>query len=99
MNTNTDRRAAILCSHVASRQRPILCAERGDPLDAADSGWQFLCNVATEENPSDAKVWAVSEVLDIEPTLAPFIDLPPGTRIVRENIGAPWRRVTPEADR
>jgi hypothetical protein len=83
-------RAAILCGHVATGRFPILYAARDTPLEEVDSGWQFVCN-KHEEDLSEAKVCSVLEVLEIEPSLAPFIHLPPGTKIIRDSAELPWK--------
>jgi hypothetical protein len=71
---------------------PILLAVRSEPLEEVDSGWQCLCNSVLDESLSGAKVWLVEEVLEIEPSLAPFIHLPPGTNLIRESPQDRWRQ-------
>lgn len=91
MNQKTDdRRAAILCSHVAEGAFPILRAVRDEPEMDEDSGWQFLCCQFEEEDPDSAKVWLICEVLENDPTLLDYIDLPPGTVLTRQNKQEPW---------
>jgi len=80
--------AAIVCDHVALFDEPILRAVRDEPLEEVDSGWQFLCG--GDSHSTNAKIWAVHEVLSREPTLAPFIDLPPGTSLWRESAQDEW---------
>lgn len=83
--------AVIICSHCASGEYPILMAERSTSEDdPVDTGWQFLCNVKTHDDVTDAKVWALDEVLEIEPTLEMLVTLPPGTRLVRNDKETPW---------
>jgi hypothetical protein len=81
--------AAIVCSEVANGA-PILHAERSEPEDQADSGWQFLCG-ASSENWQIAKVWAVHEVLEREPSLTHFIELPFGTVLSRSSQNTEWK--------
>jgi hypothetical protein len=82
--------AAIVCSEVANNQKPILYAERSEPEDEADSGWQFLCGISTEDW-SNAKVWAIHEVLEREPSLEPFVQLPTGTVLSRKSPTDEWQ--------
>lgn len=89
--------AAILCSHVASGERPILIAERDEPEDPADSGWQFLCG-EDHEDWREAKVWSVREILEIEQTLTPFINLEPTVRLVRLACDGDWINVPNQSD-
>lgn len=84
--------AVILCPHVASGSHSILMAVRTEPVNEADSGWQFLCNVE-EDLPEDAQVWSVSEVLQLDPSLRDYINAPPGTTIMRESNSASWKRM------
>jgi hypothetical protein len=88
--SETDQRAVILCAHVASRSLPILYARRDEPDEPADSGWQFLCYSGVDEDPDKAKVWLVDELLELDPSLAPYMDSPPGTRLFRRNPSEPW---------
>ena len=85
-----DHSAAIVCGHVATKQLPILRAVRDAPIVPEDSGWQFLCGSGEDEDPGAAKIWLVCEVLDHEPSLAPFIDYPPGTELTRRNRTSGW---------
>ena len=84
-----DRRAAIICSHVALGIHPLLRAERGEPTMLEDSGWQFICSIE-DEDASTAKVWLVCEVLELEPSLAEFMGYPPLTVLTRPNAESPW---------
>lgn len=88
--TARDYSAAIVCGHVATERLPILRAVRDAPIVPEDSGWQFLCGSVEDEDPGAAKIWLVCEVLDYEPSLAPFIDYPPGTELTRRNQTSGW---------
>jgi hypothetical protein len=86
-----DSGAAIVCRHVAKLGKPILFSARDEPTTPEDSGWQFLCNSGATEDETAAEVWAVSEVVDHEPTLAEFVESPVGTQLIRDNPDSPWR--------
>jgi hypothetical protein len=85
-----DRRAAIVCSHIALENAPIMRAVRDKPTMAADSGWQFLCATPANEEASSAKVWLVCEVLDQDTSLKPFINFPFGTVLTRKTKLDAW---------
>jgi hypothetical protein len=87
-----DNRAAIVCSHIAKDGLPILRAIRSEPLETADSGWQFLCNRGETEREEEAKVWLICKVLALEPSLSPFIDSPIDTTLVRRDTKSNWQR-------
>lgn len=87
---HNDRRAAIVCSHVAKEAYPILRAIRTEPLEPEDSGWQFLCNSGRAEVEAEAQVWLVEEVLGIEGSLSTLINCEVGTEISRESKGSAW---------
>jgi hypothetical protein len=56
-----------------------------------DSGWQFLCGTKQDsDDPTTAKVWLICEVLDYEPSLAAFMERPPGTVLTRVNGRSEW---------
>ncbi len=83
--------AAIVCAHVARNGYPVLRAQRDVPVDSDDSGWQFLCDSGEEESEGEAQVWAVSEVLQHEPTLTGLLEQAPGTALHREGPTRSWR--------
>lgn len=85
-----DKRAAIVCSHVAMDSLPILRAVRDEPEMAVDSGWQFLCGADHNDDPAMAKVWAICEVIEFDPSLSEFIDSPPGTVLTRRDRTENW---------
>lgn len=84
-----DKRASIVCSHIASGL-PMLRAIRGEPVEVADSGWQFLCDSGLDEEDDEAQVWAFFEVGEHTPSLEPYLDLPPGTIVCRTDEHSSW---------
>lgn len=82
--------AAIVCVHVAKDGRAILIAERAAPEDSADSGWQFCCGEGNEKW-EQAQVWSIQEVLDLEPSLNAFVDLPADITLTRVTAGDGWQ--------
>lgn len=84
---------AIVSADVASKAKPILMAERSDPLDEADSGWQFWGGDSDPLEPEHAQIWAVGEVLEYEPTLAAYIGMPSGTRLERSSQTESWQNL------
>lgn len=90
------RAAAIVCAHAADGD-PFLIAERGEPEDPDDSGWQFLCG-ASAEDWQMARVWSLQEVVQIEPSLMRFLSFPARTRLVRASPQAAWEIVPVDGD-
>lgn len=86
----TDKRAVIVCSHVAQGIHPVSVAVRDEPLDEADSGWQIRCDVEQHGGDDPAQVWGVYEVLELEPSLAEFVDCVPGTRLMKSKVSSKW---------
>ena len=76
MNKKHFSGAVIVCSHVASGKYPIMFAERSEPDEPPDIGWQFICDAHPHNRAEDARVWALSEILEIEPSLQPYVDHP-----------------------
>jgi len=81
--------AAIVCRDIAVNGLPIMSAERSQPEDEADSGWQFLCGNG-EEDWESAQVWAIEEVLNRERSLSNFIEFPVGTVLTRSSPNGKW---------
>ena len=94
MDTNTvksiENMAVIVCGHIASNRSSIGLAYKVEPDCSEDSGWQFFCGLNVEESPAEAKVWSVGEILAYEPSLLPFIHLPPNTRLRRTSNDSDW---------
>jgi hypothetical protein len=86
-----DLRAGIVCSHVAIDQKPILRAVRDEPTEPVDSGWQFLCGLVNHDETDSARVWAVCEILDYEPSLRQYMSYPVGTVLIRDDAASGWR--------
>jgi len=84
--------AAIVCPHIATGGHPILMAIKDEPISPEDSGWQFLCNLGVNEDENLAQVWAISEVLEVEPTLKNILNQPPGTKFMRKDKNSPWKK-------
>lgn len=86
-----DRRAAYICVHAASGDVPILLAIRDKPIDRVDSGWQFVCNSGVTETDDCVLIWAVYEVIELEPTLVEFVSMDVGTALVRCSADSKWQ--------
>jgi hypothetical protein len=84
------RNAAIICKHVSYPERPILYAARGAPVDPADSGWQFLCNLKTRHDFPSAAVWLLEKVAALDPTIRGILDAEPKTCFERSMVDVPW---------
>lgn len=88
---------AFVCWEVLHAEVPILYAVRDEPIDDDDSGWQFLCGMDIDHNAnSTPKLCGLGEVVSREPSLAPFIDHPIGTRLLRDSVNTDWKVITPE---
>lgn len=88
-NTDISHSAALICSHCASGHLPIRVARRDPPVHEVDTGWQFHCDEHdhTEDTP---QVWAIIEIVDLDPSLRDILDKPPKTSLRRETKEAPW---------
>ena len=86
-----DSGAAIVCQHVAAKGCPILLAFKNAPIEATDSGWQFLCGSDEHQDESKFQVWSCREITEFEPSINELGDLPVGSSISRVSPEAPWR--------
>lgn len=87
MDDSLDNLAAI----VSRGDEPLLYGERSEPVDDADSGWQFSAGPKGEADAAAAQVWALSEVLEREPSLRQFASLPFGTALSRASVAHDWQ--------
>jgi hypothetical protein len=76
--------AVIATAAVVEGSRPIICVTR----DLDDGGWQFLdgSRLVVEE----ARVIALSEVLELDNSIRQIADLPLGASATRRNLADGW---------
>lgn len=81
-----DRRLGVITTvHVLAGDAVLMVTH-----DADDGGWQFLCGKTNE--PSDGRIVALEEILQMDPTLAELADLPLGWIAFRAQVGVAWTR-------
>jgi hypothetical protein len=88
------KEAAFVCGHVANNHLPILQAIRTQRDFDEDSGWQFLCGCNPEEDCTSPEIWAVGEVIDLEPSLSDWIESPIKTELRRAVHNEPWQLIS-----
>lgn len=87
MDVNVENLAAI----VLGAEEPLLYAERSEPVDDADSGWQFSAYPRGGGEAAEAQVWALRELLQQEPSLRQFASFPFGTVLMRASVAEDWQ--------
>jgi hypothetical protein len=85
---------AIVSNSVANGDCIIMWAERSESVDEADSGWQFIGSSENDLDPSLSQIWAIHEVLELEPSLATYLVMPVGTKLKKQYISNSWREVS-----
>lgn len=85
-DASNDKRAAIMCKHVADEGYPILRAVFDEPETDEDSGWQFHCGTLDHNSPEDARVWLVSEVIQHDRTLKDVLEYLGSTSAYRTSL-------------
>jgi hypothetical protein len=78
--------AVFTTRHVMVARHPILYVYH----DQEDGAWQF--HSSDEITIQDAMVVALSEIVDIDPTVMELADLPLGWMAWRNNVNEPWQR-------
>lgn len=78
--------AVFTTKFVLENNQPILHVSH----DAEDGAWQFHSDDVAQE--SDARIIALSEALDIDPSIAELSDLPEGWKATRQHPSTPWKR-------
>ena len=77
----------------------IRYASRDEPINAKDSGWQFLSDRESDEyvrEHTNIIVCNVGWLADLDPTLKPILDSKIGSIFVREDKESDWEKVTDE---
>lgn len=76
--------AVFTCLHIIEENKPILYVKHDD-----DGDWQFLCggNHITE----DARIIALQEIIDIDPSVSEVSNLKCGQTAVRESEESEWQ--------
>jgi len=82
--------AVIVCEHIHNHSAGILSAYRTKPVRPEDSGWAFYCGEYEHENPDNAKVWLLREIVEHEPSLRKHVCMDPDLHIWRPNDNAEW---------
>jgi hypothetical protein len=78
--------AAITTRQVLEDHLPILRVTHYSD----DHDWAFVCG--TTDVVEDARVIAMREAFELDPTLRTIADLPPGWTAWREHVGGEWHR-------
>ena len=81
---------AILSGEIASRRQAIRYASRSQPVDEADSGWQFTAGPQYPLSLVGVQIWALGEVVKLEPSLERYMGLPAGTVLNRVGHSDVW---------
>ena len=71
---------------VLDGSEPILLVSH----DADDHSWQFIGS--SDASMADAKLVALEEIVDIDPTVLEVADLEPGWQAIRTTVGGAWTR-------
>lgn len=82
--------AVMICNHVFDGAA-ILKAAKDAPLDDTDSGWQCHCNRVDHTQETSAKFISIQELLEMEPSLEPFLAWPVGTVLERNDPSQEWQ--------
>jgi hypothetical protein len=78
--------AIFTTKHIAKNGRPILFVFH----DADDGAWQFHSDDITRSE--DMMILALSEIVEIDPTIAELADLPFGWKASRNSPLDSWKR-------
>lgn len=81
---------AIVTRNVAMGLGVIRYAQRDVPMDPRDSGWQFSEGSIDTSNPAHAQIWALDEIVQMDPSVECIIGLPWGTKAIRNGANEQW---------
>ena len=80
------RLGAIATDRVTVDGRPVGYMRRTEPVDPADSGWEFLAgdeDGAFMDDPGNHGVFAVNTIANHDPAILPYLDAPVGSVFYR----------------
>jgi len=77
---------AYVCTHVFSRERPVLLVDR------SDGDWSLVCGDMHPQNASAYCVVGIGHILDADPTLEAIPALQPEGEAERSGVEAPRQR-------
>jgi hypothetical protein len=78
--------ATLTMRQVLEGTEPILLVSH----DEDDHAWQFIGT--SDASVADAKVVALEEIVQLDPTVLEVADLQPGWQALRDFVGSPWTR-------
>jgi hypothetical protein len=76
----------MVCRHIVDDNSPVDRAIRTEPVDPADSGWQFLCK-RRRHLADDCRVCGIDEILKLDPAIVEIIDVPGHVSFVKNDKG------------
>ncbi len=77
--------AYFVCSHVLSREHPILNVTH----DLSDGAWQFLCG-EDEHEISTARIICLEDAVNMDAALNELSEMPVGTGARRKKVNDKW---------
>ncbi len=83
--SDTENTACMVCSHVLENKAPILHVTH----DEDDGMWQFLCGAEGHDS-TQAKIIALIEAVNIDPTINELHEMPLGVGATRQTQGEEW---------
>lgn len=81
--------AVIICKHVLDDPSCVEHAFKGEPIECADSGWQFLCG-AKSHSEEDARVVSMEEIKQMIPSAISILETSEASTFVFD--GTNWVR-------
>jgi len=77
--------AAVTSIHIVKEGLPVLIVTHYED----DHSWGFQSGLPVTT--ADAQVVAMSEMMELDPTVSEVADLPPGWSAVRQAFGGEWK--------
>lgn len=78
------KKAVFTCLHIIEHNSPILYVKHDN-----DGDWQFLCG--ENHTTKDARIVALQEMINIDPSVSKISNLKRGQTAVRENQESEWK--------
>src|ERR1700694_5572819 len=82
--------------HIGQQRKRVGWMYREEPDSQSDSGWRFFSGEESQEfvdDSSNTKIYAVTTILEIDPTIEPYLDTRARSAFERAEDGLSFRKI------
>ena len=82
------RKSCFATDKITVEGLPVGYMYREQPNDNIDTGWRFFSGTESQEyvdDPDNTCIFATNTIANYDPTIIPYLDLPPGTELEKKD--------------